>query len=248
MRSTKRSHPLKLSVEGDDSKDTNAYQHSPPKRPIESFPSNSGNDDDDDSIPQSFRCPLTFEVMADPVLDSEGNTFERKALLKWLQKSNQSPVSRQNVNENVLVPNLALRELIHNAMGEKWVVSRRAELDVEFGPSQKPNAPRSIHSCKYRKLIDSHLERVSREFGSNTLVQLNALGICAFVAGDQTVIIEVPETLGHFFIYCSKYVPCLSESTKDRILELNYMQASTRKFISLLSLIILGFLEMDDPD
>jgi hypothetical protein len=81
----------------------------------------------------------------DDALDSEGNTFERKALLKWLQKSNQSPVSRQNVNENVLVPNLALRELIHNAMGEKWVVSRLAELDVEFGPSRPANdAPRSI--------------------------------------------------------------------------------------------------------
>ena len=238
MSSTKLSHPMKLCVEGD------AYQHSPPERTAESsFPSNSGNNDDD-SIPQSFRCPLTFEVMTDPVLDSEGNTFERKALLKWLQKSSQSPVSRQNLNENVLVPNIALRDMIHNAMGEKWIVSRRAELDVEFGPSHPVSAPLSIHSSKYRKTIDSHLEKMAQDFGDT--VQLDEKGICGFVIGDQTVVIEVPETLGYFFIYSSKHVPSLSESTKDRILELNYMQAATCKFICLAS-VILGFLEMD-PD
>ena len=220
---------MKLCDEGDDNEDVNAYQHSPLEQTIESsFSSNSGNNDDD-SIPQSFRCPLTFEVMADPVLDSEGNTFERKALLKWLQKSSQSPVSRQNLNENVLVPNIALRDLIHNAMGEEWMASRRAELDVEFGQSHPANAPLSIHSCKYRKVIDSYLEKMSQDFGST--VQLDEKGICAFVVGDQTVVIEVPETLGYFFIYSSKYVPSLSESSKDRILELNYMQAATRKFI-----------------
>ena len=219
-----------LCVEGDDTNDTiRAYQHSPPERPTESsLPRKSGNNDDD-SIPQSFRCPLTFEVMADPVLDSEGNNFERKALLKWLQKSHLSPVSRQNLNDNALVPNIALRDMIHNAMGEEWIVSRRAELDVEFGPSHPANASLSIHTSKYRKVIDSHLERVSQEFGST--LQLDEKGICAFVVGDQTMVIEVPETLGHFFIYSSKYVPSLSESTKDRILELNYMQAATRKFI-----------------
>jgi hypothetical protein len=137
----------------------------------------------------------------------------------------------------VLVPNIALRDLIHNAMGDKWVVSRRAELDVEFGPFHRA-CPTSIHSSKYRKVIDSHLEKMSRQFGHT--VQLNAQGICAFVVGDQTVVIEVPETLGHFFIYSSKYVPCLSESTKDRLLELNYMQAATRKFL-LLSLPTLDF-------
>jgi hypothetical protein len=249
MRYNITSRPMKLRVEGDFSEeDTNTYQHSPLERTrtIDSFPSNSGTNDVDDSIPQSFRCPLTFEVMADPVLDSEGNTFERKAILKWLQKSNLSPISRQNLNENALVPNIALRDVIHNSMGEQWVASRRAELDVDFGPSRPANAPLSIHSSVYRKMIDGHLEGMSREFGEP--LQLNAQGICAFAVGHHTVVIEVPETLGNFFIYSSKYVPCLSESTKDRILELNYMQAATRKFICflytcLLSL-ILGFLEM----
>jgi hypothetical protein len=231
MASTKLSHPMKVCVVGgDDTKDTNTYQHSPPEPTIleSSFPSSNGNNDDD-SIPQSFLCPLTLEAMADPVLDSEGNTFERKALLKWLQKSNQSPVSRQNLNDSVLVPNIALRDLIHDAMGEQWLVRRRAELDVQFGLSHPENARLSIHSSKYRKMVDCHLEKMSQDFG--TTVQLNANGICAFMAGgDHLVLIEVPETLGHFFIYSSKYVPSLSEDTKDRILELNYMPTATRKF------------------
>jgi hypothetical protein len=220
----------RICLQGDDTtKDINAFQDSPPEPTVleSTCPCNCGNTDDD-SIPQSFRCPLTFEVMVDPVLDLEGNTFERIALLKWLQKSHLSPVSRQNLNDNALVPNIALRDMIHNAMGEEWIARRRAELAVEFGTYHPADARISIHSSKYRKVIDCHLERVSREFGST--LQLDAKGICAFAVGDQTMVIEVPETLGHFFIYSSKHVLCLSEATKDRILELNYMQAATRKF------------------
>ena len=34
-------------------------------------------------VPKGFICPLTMEVMFDPVLDAEGNTYERLAVLEW---------------------------------------------------------------------------------------------------------------------------------------------------------------------
>ena len=32
-------------------------------------------------IPESFICALTGEIMQEPVIDNEGNTYEKKAIL-----------------------------------------------------------------------------------------------------------------------------------------------------------------------
>ena len=39
----------------------------------------------DDEVPAEFMCPITQELMIDPVVTSDGNTFERHAITAWLQ-------------------------------------------------------------------------------------------------------------------------------------------------------------------
>jgi U-box domain len=34
----------------------------------------------------SFYCPLTSQVMRDPVVDADGNTYERAAITEWIRK------------------------------------------------------------------------------------------------------------------------------------------------------------------
>ena len=36
------------------------------------------------SMPADFFCPITFEVMADPVVAADGHSYERCAILKWI--------------------------------------------------------------------------------------------------------------------------------------------------------------------
>lgn len=62
--------------------------------------------------PDPFLCPITLEVMTDPVMDPEGNTFERSAIMEWLQMKNISPISRNPVRVDQLVPNRNLKALI----------------------------------------------------------------------------------------------------------------------------------------
>ena len=81
-------------------------------------------------IPRSFICPLKLDVMYEPVIDGEGNTFEKRALLQWLSLHGVSPISRQPLHPKQVLPNYALRDTIHEVMGEKWVVERRKELDL----------------------------------------------------------------------------------------------------------------------
>jgi hypothetical protein len=62
--------------------------------------------------PAEFTCLLTHGVMQDPVMDPEGNTYERCAIEQWLQVKPESPVTRAPMTAAQLVPNRALRSLI----------------------------------------------------------------------------------------------------------------------------------------
>jgi hypothetical protein len=50
--------------------------------------------------------------MADPVIDPEGNTFERAAITAWLLSNPTSPITRKPLSVNQLSPNRALLESI----------------------------------------------------------------------------------------------------------------------------------------
>ena len=62
--------------------------------------------------PDAFICPLTHRMMVDPVVDNEGNTYERSAIENWLARSNSSPITRAHLTPSMLQPNRALRDAI----------------------------------------------------------------------------------------------------------------------------------------
>ncbi|KAK9292546.1 hypothetical protein L1049_020520 [Liquidambar formosana] len=65
---------------------------------------------------QSFYCPMTGDVMVDPVETSSGKTFERSAIEEWFADGNEScPVTMTPLNKSVLMPNKILRQSI-----EEW--------------------------------------------------------------------------------------------------------------------------------
>ncbi|CAM4905461.1 unnamed protein product [Rotaria socialis] len=63
-------------------------------------------------IPSSFLCPITHELMTDPVIDPDGNSYERAAIESWLHQQKNSPITRTQLNTSDLRPNRALRESI----------------------------------------------------------------------------------------------------------------------------------------
>lgn len=66
------------------------------------------------SINPIFKCPITHEVMIDPVIDGEGNSYERQAITEWLSKNSVSPITRSPLNINQLITNRALLDLIQS--------------------------------------------------------------------------------------------------------------------------------------
>eukprot|EP01045_Picozoa_sp_COSAG04_P020055 COSAG04_NODE_2012_length_5004_cov_3.098063_2_plen_209_part_00 len=68
------------------------------------------------SFPESFYCPITADLMRDPVMDPEGNSYERSAVEDWLSRSPTSPVTRAPLAAHQLAPNRALKSLIEAAL------------------------------------------------------------------------------------------------------------------------------------
>ena len=58
-------------------------------------------------------CPITQEIMIEPVMDHEGNTYEKKAILEWLKINKTSPVTRNIITKQELIPNRALADLFN---------------------------------------------------------------------------------------------------------------------------------------
>lgn len=65
----------------------------------------------------SFYCPITREVMIDPVETPTGHTFERSAIEKWLSEADEPscPITSNPLGISMLRPNKTLRQSI-----EEW--------------------------------------------------------------------------------------------------------------------------------
>jgi hypothetical protein len=68
------------------------------------------NTNDHFSIPPAFICPLTLEMMNDPLMDRDGLNYEREAILEWLHHGKTTcPLTRRPLTYSKLVHNVALR-------------------------------------------------------------------------------------------------------------------------------------------
>ncbi|KAJ3677449.1 hypothetical protein LUZ60_003173 [Juncus effusus] len=78
------------------------------------------------TVPSHFMCPISLDLMQDPVAASTGITYDRKSIETWLEMGNIScPVTNQPVSHDELIPNHTLRRLIQD-----WCVMNRS-LGVE---------------------------------------------------------------------------------------------------------------------
>jgi hypothetical protein len=66
----------------------------------------------DTKMPEAFICPITQEIMNDPVVASDGHTYERTAIEMWLQTHNSSPMTGLQLINKQLTPSHTLKSMI----------------------------------------------------------------------------------------------------------------------------------------
>lgn len=83
----------------------------PRKEPKPSLPSHLLNGHS--SLPREFFCPITCDVMTDPVVAVDGHTYELDAIQRWFKGGhNTSPMTKEELQSLLLVPNRAIRAQI----------------------------------------------------------------------------------------------------------------------------------------
>ncbi|KAF7808772.1 U-box domain-containing protein 11-like [Senna tora] len=64
-------------------------------------------------IPEDFLCPISLELMRDPVIVATGQTYERSYIQRWIDGGNTTcPKTQQKLQNLTLTPNYVLRSLI----------------------------------------------------------------------------------------------------------------------------------------
>ncbi|XP_068309207.1 E3 ubiquitin-protein ligase PUB23-like [Pyrus communis] len=96
--------------------------------------------DQEIDVPSFFLCPISLEIMKDPVTISTGITYDRESIEKWLfsSKNKTCPVTKQVVSEDSdITPNHTLRRLL-----QAWC-TMNASHGIERIPTPKPPVNKS---------------------------------------------------------------------------------------------------------
>ncbi|WOG97445.1 hypothetical protein DCAR_0416785 [Daucus carota subsp. sativus] len=84
------------------------------------------------TIPSHFRCPISLDLMKDPVTLSTGITYDRESIEKWIESGNETcPVTNQVLVAFDLIPNHSIRKMIQD-----WSVENKA-YGIERIPTPK---------------------------------------------------------------------------------------------------------------
>jgi len=67
------------------------------------------------SIPNAFLCPISLELMEEPVITPSGRSYDKENIIEWMtEHQNTDPMTRMIINEDDLIPNLNLKEAIED--------------------------------------------------------------------------------------------------------------------------------------
>lgn len=96
------------------------------------------------SIPPLFRCPISLELMKDPVTLSTGVSYDRESIERWFQEGHFScPSTMQVLDTLELTPNHTLRRLIQG-----WCFSNLGQgFDRTFSPPEPPANTKQIEQA-----------------------------------------------------------------------------------------------------
>ncbi|CAB4014070.1 E3 ubiquitin- ligase CHIP-like [Paramuricea clavata] len=75
-------------------------------------------------VPDYLCGKISFEIMKDPVITPSGITYDRKDIEEHLQRVGHfDPVTRTELKQGQLIPNLAMKEVVDTFVSEnEWVV------------------------------------------------------------------------------------------------------------------------------
>ncbi|NBR15921.1 MAG: hypothetical protein EBU01_15295, partial [Crocinitomicaceae bacterium] len=96
-------------------------------------------------IPEEYLCPITLGLMVDPVVCTDGKTYERTSILGLPTSS--SPLTRQPIDKTNLIPNRNLKDAI-----ERFKKKHMISVESDMIPKEQHPVVKTIVSKNTLKL------------------------------------------------------------------------------------------------
>ena len=130
--------------------------------------------------PEELRCPISLQLMYDPVIISSGQTYERVCIAKWFSDGhNICPKTQQKLSHLCLTPNYCVKGLVASWCEQNGVPIPEGppeSLDLNYwrlalseSESTSSRSVNSVSSCKLQgiKVVPLEERVISEETGEN---------------------------------------------------------------------------------
>ena len=85
-------------------------------------------------------CPISHEIMLDPVIAADGTTYERQQIERWLHDHDTSPLTGLPLAHKELLPNLLAGDLCHDLERDELEAAERDELEAAARAGRRSSA------------------------------------------------------------------------------------------------------------
>ncbi|EOA18919.1 hypothetical protein CARUB_v10007551mg [Capsella rubella] len=93
------------------------------------------------TIPPEFQCPISIDLMKDPVIISTGITYDRESIETWISSGNKTcPVTNTVLTTFDQTPNHTIRKMI-----QSWCVEEGSSLVQRIPTPRVPLMPREVY-------------------------------------------------------------------------------------------------------
>lgn len=130
-------------------------------------------------IPADFCCPLSLELMTDPVIVASGQTYERTFIKNWINLGlTVCPKTRQTLAHTNLIPNYTVKALIAN-----WCESNNVKLPDPMKsmgvnkPTHEAGSPKDSPILPHSRVNQSMSPESTRSVGSPTKNMISSGGL-----------------------------------------------------------------------
>lgn len=75
-----------------------------------------------------YECPITQEIMQNPVMAADGHSYEKTAIEEWFREGKHlNPLTGKKLSSRTLIPNVNLKKAITGFVQKRPILKRKKE-------------------------------------------------------------------------------------------------------------------------
>ncbi|KAK8651083.1 hypothetical protein V6N13_140698 [Hibiscus sabdariffa] len=179
---------------------------------------------DDTFLSETFKCPISGEIMGDPVVLASGQTYDRPNIEKWLKQGNITCFqSKQVLSHSFLTPNCLVREMI----------TRWCEASGVAVPKPRQDVGGEFITERIQILLNSLLERMSSTLFEQKIAAKELRRLTQISPSNGVVFCELPGAVSRLLSPLSESKveshPDLQENLITTLLNISSHELNKRK-------------------